>query len=307
MYYAQLWGYFGLVECPSGVSIGELSEEGGRSMAAMTDDAQTGLVPPRDFVERVREIGVEFEPGDLERLGRFLHLMLETNKVTNLTAITDPDQAWTKHILDALTLVGPLMSLAMAEETIRVRAEAAGPGSPPTPTTPPIAILSVIDVGSGGGVPAIPLAIVMPDVRFTMVEATGRKVEFLTRAIQELGLKNARVIQGRAEDIGQDHKVHREKYDAAMARALGHLAIVVELCGPLVRPHGIVIAVKGAKAPQEVEESAKAFGLIGLRHVETLETPTGKLVLMEKTTRTPKVYPRRDGEPARVPLGVARK
>ena len=270
-------------------------------MGAMTDDAQTGLVPPGDFVERVRQVGVEFEPGDVERLGRFLHLMLETNKVTNLTAITDPEQAWIKHILDALTLVGPLMSLATAEETIKARAEAAGPENPPT------SILSVIDVGSGGGVPAIPLAIVMPDVRFTMVEATGRKVEFLNRVIQELGLKNARVLQARAEEIGQDHKQHREKYDAAIARALGHLAIVVELCGPLVRPHGVVVAVKGAKGAQEVEESAKAFGLIGVRHVETLETPTGKLVLLEKTTRTPKVYPRRDGEPSRVPLGVARK
>jgi 16S rRNA (guanine527-N7)-methyltransferase len=167
-------------------------------------------------------------------------------------------------------------------------------------------MLSVIDIGSGGGVPAIPLAIVMPDVRFTMVEATGKKAEFLDRTIGELGLANARVLQERAEQIGQNHKEHREKYDAAMARALGHLAIVVELCGPLVRPHGIVVAVKGAKAEQELEESAKAMGMVGLRHVETVTTPTGRLVLMEKTTRTPRLYPRRDGEPSRVPLGIAR-
>jgi 16S rRNA (guanine527-N7)-methyltransferase len=267
----------------------------------MPQDAQTGLVPPPDFGERVRGLGIEFEPGDVERLGRFLHLMLEANKVTNLTAITDPEQAWTKHILDALTLVAPLVSLAASEETAKARSEASAAPNPPT------ASLSVIDIGSGGGVPAIPLAIVMPDVRFTMIEATGKKVEFLDATIRDLGLKNARVIQGRAEQIGQDHKEHREKYDAAIARALGHLAIVVELCGPLVRPHGIVVAVKGAKAGQELEESGKAMGLIGLRHVETLETPTGKLVLLEKTTRTPRTYPRRDGEPSRVPLGMPKK
>lgn len=271
----------------------------------MASDAQTGLVPPADFVERARELGIEFEPGDVERLGRFLQMMLETNKVTNLTAITDPQQAWTKHILDALTLVAPLMSLATSDETARARDEAAA-GAKPT-DAPPTSILSVIDIGSGGGVPAIPLAIVMPDVRFTMVEATGKKVEFLENTIRDLGLINARVIPARAEDLGQRHKEHREKYDAAIARALGHLAVVVELCGPLVRPHGIVVAVKGAKAVQEIEESHKAFGLIGVRHVETLETPTGKLVLLEKTTRTPRLYPRRDGEPSRVPLGLPRK
>jgi 16S rRNA (guanine527-N7)-methyltransferase len=272
----------------------------------MPPDAQTGLVPPDDFVERVRGLGVEFELGDVERLGVFLHLMLETNKVTNLTAITEPGQAWTKHILDALTIVPVLGSLqatmaadlaaAPTAEAVRLGAE----GVPPVP-------LSVVDIGSGGGVPAIPLAIVMPDVKFTLIEATGKKVEFLRSAIKELGLTNARVIQARAEEIGQNHKEHREKYDAAIARALGHLAIVIELCGPLVRPKGVVVAVKGGKAAQEIEESGKALGLVGLRHVETLETPTGKLVLLEKTTRTPRLYPRRDGEPSRVPLGIPRK
>jgi len=239
-------------------------------------------IPPETFHEGVRGLGIEFEPGDVERLGRFLGLLLEANKTTNLTAITEPAQAWTKHVLDALTIV-PVLASQQAK--------------------------SVIDVGSGGGVPAIPLAIVMPDVKFTLLEATGKKVEFLNRAIAALDLSNARVLQGRAEAIGQDHKQHREQYDAAIARALGHLAVVIELCGPLVKPtpdHGLVIAVKGAKAEQELEESGKALGLVGLRHLRTIETPTGRLVVLEKTTRTPRLYPRRDGEPARVPLGVPR-
>jgi 16S rRNA (guanine527-N7)-methyltransferase len=249
------------------------------------------LIPPPGFAERVSALGIEFEPGDVERLGKFLALLLHANETTNLTAITDPAQAWDKHILDAISLV-PV--LASAEEAAGARADR------------PVGPLSVIDVGSGGGVPALPLAIVMPDVRFTLVEATGKKVAFLEQTIAALGLKNARVLNGRAEAIGQDHRTHREQYDAAMARALGHLAIVVELCGPLVRQHGIVIAVKGAKADQELEEAGPALGMVGLRHVETIDTPTGRLVIMEKTIRTPRLYPRRDGEPSRVPLGIKR-
>jgi 16S rRNA (guanine527-N7)-methyltransferase len=250
----------------------------------MTDATPPGaLAPPSDFFDAAASLGVAFEPGDVERLGRFLALLLEGNARTNLTAITDPAQAWSRHILDALSLVPVLASI--------------DPG-------PAAGALSVIDIGSGGGVPALPLAIVMPEVRFTLVEATGKKVAFLSHVITTLGLTNARVLQDRAERLGQDHKTHRERYDAATARALGHLAVVAELCGPLVRPGGYVVAVKGAKAEQELAESAKALGIVGLRHAQTVSTPTGRLVLLEKTIRTPRMYPRKDGEPARLPLGV---
>lgn len=250
----------------------------------MTDaNPPAALAPPSSFTDDAASLGVAFEPGDVERLGRFLALLLDANARTNLTAITDPAQAWSRHILDAVSLVPVLASIEP------------GPGSE---------ALSVIDIGSGGGVPALPLAIVMPEVRLTLVEATGKKVAFLNHVIATLGLTNARVLQDRAERIGQDHKAHRERYDAATARALGHLAIVTELCGPLVRPGGYVVAVKGAKAEQELAESAKALGVIGLRHAQTVATPTGRLVLLEKTIRTPRMYPRKDGEPARLPLGV---
>ncbi len=259
------------------------------------------LTPPDGFAAAATALGVEFDPGDTERLGRFLALLLHANETTNLTAITDPTQAWTKHILDAVSLV-PVLASLQSEESMKARHDAdAGSGQAAA-----VRPLSVVDIGSGGGVPAIPLAIVMPDVRFTMVESTGKKVEFLNRTIADLGLTNARVLQTRAETMGQEHKVHREHYDAGIARALGHLAVVAELCGPLVRPYGIVVAVKGAKAEAELAETAKAMGLLGLRHVQTTETPTGRLVIMEKTTRTPRLYPRKDGEPARVPLGVPR-
>lgn len=239
--------------------------------------------PPERFARELQGLGLEVEPAEAERLRAFLDLLLEVNETTNLTAITDPEQAWIKHIFDALTLV-PILA------TFQEQAESG---------------LRIIDVGSGGGVPAIPLAIVLPECQFTLVEATGKKAEFLRAASIELRLSNVAVLNERAEVVGQSRQ-HREVYDAAMARALGHLAIVCELCAPLVRPSGIVIAVKGQKADQELLESEKALGLLGLRHVDTSDTPTGRLVLMEKTTRTPRIYPRSNGEPARVPLGVPR-
>lgn len=251
--------------------------------------------PPAEFFSAASAMGVEFEPTDVPLLGQFLQLMLEANRKINLTAITDPGEAWRKHILDALSLVGVIASAGVvAAQALEAAGEKAG-------------AMKVIDIGSGGGVPAIPLAIVMPDVRFTLVDSTGKKVEYLQGTSNELDLKNVRVLNARAEMLGQDHRVHREKYDVATARALGHLAVVVELCGPLVRPGGIVIAVKGAKAEQELEEAKDALGKVGLRHVQTIETTTGRLVILEKTTRTPRLYPRRDGEPSRVPLGVKRE
>ncbi|MBX3356995.1 MAG: 16S rRNA (guanine(527)-N(7))-methyltransferase RsmG [Phycisphaeraceae bacterium] len=241
------------------------------------------LEPPPGFIAAAEELGVAFDPGDVDRLGRFLALMLEVNKTHNLTAITDPAEAWTRHILDAISVVPLIASVEPAEA-----------GSP----------VRVCDIGAGGGVPGIPLAILLPEVRFTLVEATGKKVEFLRSAVAELGLENVAVVGERAERVGQDHRAHREKYDVALARAVGHLAIVVELCAPLVRPGGVVLAIKGAKAEQEIEQAGKAMGLLGVRLFQTVPTPTGRIVVLEKTTRTPRDYPRRDGEPKRRPLGM---
>lgn len=278
------------------------------------------LTPPEAFPEQVRALGVEFETGDLDRLGHFLGLLLEANESFNLTAITDPAEAWRRHILDAMTLVPVLASIAESSPPAQDAAEGAHEsGSEPVQGQRLTWAAresgasagaggkggGVIDIGSGGGVPALPLAIVLPDFRFTMVESTGKKAQYLDRTAKALNLSNARVLNDRAENLGQSRE-HRERYDVAMARALGHLAVVCELCAPLVRPGGVVVAVKGQKADQELAESKRALGWLGLRHVETIDTPTGRLVILEKTTRTPRTYPRKAGEPARVPLGVPR-
>lgn len=248
------------------------------------------LAPPDEFLGEAAKLGVEFEPGDLERLGRYLGMLLIANERANLTSITEPSEAWRKHILDSLTL---LQVLAELPERARV-----------------------IDVGTGGGVPGLPLAIVMPQLRFTLLEATGKKVEFLKQAAEALGLANVEVVQGRAEEVGQDrgektgtgrHGGHREQYDAVVARAVGALNVLSELTVPLAKPSGIVALIKGQKAAEELEAAKEALHQLKAVHEATIETPTGRIVVLSKGAATPKMYPRRDGEPNRAPIGSKAK
>jgi 16S rRNA (guanine527-N7)-methyltransferase len=234
------------------------------------------LQPAPTFAPAAAALGIEFEPGDVETLGRYLALLFQANKAFNLTAVTDPEEAWTRHILDSLTLL-PLL------------AEMPG-GS------------SVVDVGSGGGLPGIPLAIVLPALKFTLLEATGKKVEFLSRATSVLGLRNVAVVNDRAERAGQDPR-HRERYDVVVARAVGPLAVIAELTVPLEKVGGRVLLIKGQKADEELAAAKQALHELHAVHAGTIDTPTGRIVVLEKPRKTPAKFPRKDGEPKRAPLG----
>lgn len=237
---------------------------------------QTQAIPTAPgFLEAAAAQGIEFEPGDVDQLGRYLALLLETNKTHNLTAITDPQEAWRRHILDSLTLL-PL--LAELPEGSRI-----------------------IDVGSGGGLPGVPLAIVLPALRFTLLEATGKKAAFLRSAASALNLSNLSVAQDRAERAGRSPE-HREQYDAAVARAVGPLSVIAELCIPLVKIGGSVLLIKGQKADEELAASKKALHMLHALHAGTIDTPTGRIVVLDKPRKTPAAYPRLDGEPKRCPL-----
>ncbi len=235
------------------------------------------LEPTKEFLEAAEALGIAFDPGDLEKLGGYLALMLAANEVMNLTGIKTPREAWMRHIFDALTLV-PMLAELPEKATI-------------------------IDVGTGGGVPGVPLAIVMPHVKVTLLEATGKKTEFLRQVASRLGLKNVVVLKDRAENAGQSPH-YREKFDAVVVRAVGAMNVIAELTVPLCKQGGVVLAIKGAKADEEVEAARLAIGTLGARFEQTLDTPTGRVVALSKQSKTPKMYPRRDGEPARVPLGV---
>lgn len=218
---------------------------------------------------------MSFEEGDLAGLGRYLELLVEGNARFNLTRITEPAAMWERHILDSLTLLPVLGEL---------RGDA-----------------RVIDVGSGGGAPAIPLAVVLPGVRFTLVESVGKKAAFLRETASAMGLANVTVLAERAETVGRMTE-HRERYDVATARALGSLRVAAELLTPLVRVGGVAVLIKGQKAPEEITEAKRALHTLHTPVAGVIDTPTGKIVVLDKHRKTPAAYPRRPGDPKREPL-----
>ncbi|MFG0258543.1 MAG: 16S rRNA (guanine(527)-N(7))-methyltransferase RsmG [Phycisphaerales bacterium JB043] len=234
------------------------------------------LAPTQEFLDACSSFGIECEPDELTGLGVFLARLLEANNRVNLTAIRDPDKAWMRHIFDALTILSVLGEL---------------PGGS-----------AVADVGTGGGVPAIPLAITRPDWNVTCIESTGKKCEFLRQIAGEMELANVRVVQDRAEAIGRDPGF-RESFDAVLARAVGRMRILAEYTIPLAKPDGLIVLTKGERAREEIEEAHQALYLLHADVGATVSTPTGTLVVLHKTRKTPAKYPRAIGEPTRDPLG----
>ncbi len=235
--------------------------------------------PPQSFLDQAHDLGISFEADDLTRLSRYLQLVLHTNKSFNLTAITDPLDAWHRHILDSLTLLPVIASL---EEPVT----------------------TIADVGSGAGLPGLPLAIIMPQVTITMIEATGKKARFIQSVIDDLNLTNAHVLNTRAELAGQD-PAHRASYDLTTARAVGKLSIIAELCVPLTRELGHIVLIKGQRADEELDQARKALHMLHARHLGTHDTPSGRIVILDKPRKTPAIYPRPNGEPRKSPLGTS--
>jgi 16S rRNA (guanine527-N7)-methyltransferase len=237
------------------------------------------IPPPPDLAARAEASGIAFDEGDVERLGAYLALLLDANTRFNLTAIRDPAEAWERHLLDSLTLLPYLLEARAA---------------------------TVVDVGTGGGLPGVPLAIAAPAIQFTLLEATGKKADFLKDAVRRLDLANVRVVNDRAENAGRAPE-HREQYDVATARAVGPLAVLVEYTLPFVRVGGHLLAIKGQNAPKEVTDARVALSALHAEVVDTARTATGTIVVVEKHRRTSPKYPRRPGEPKRAPIGSESK
>ena len=236
--------------------------------------------PPADFLIASEKAGIAFEAGDLERLQAYLELLYEANARMNLTGVRDPREAWMRHIFDSLTLVPWVASVAEKQEQARL-----------------------LDVGSGGGLPGIPLACVLGNrVRLTMLESTGKKADFLLSAAQRLGLEGAEVIKDRAENAGQS-ALHRGVYDVVVSRAVGRLQVLLEFTVPFGKEHGLILSIKGVQALEEIAEAKQALHMLHAAVVETVQTETGRVIVIEKRRKTPARYPRMPGEPAKRPLG----
>jgi len=239
--------------------------------------------------EGARRLGIELTAAQLAAFQTYYQELIAWNEKVNLTAITDYEEVQLWHFLDSLTCL-----LALEE-----RGEAPLLSSFPS--------ISAIDVGTGAGFPGLPLKIVRPELRLTLLEARGKKVAFLEHLVRRLGLEDVKVIKGRAEEWGRD-PAHRERYDLALARALAELPVVVEYALPFCRPGGLLIAQKGADIRAEVKAAGPAIAILGgaLRRIVPVELPglaqPRSLVVIEKVAPTPEKYPRRPGIPRKRPL-----
>jgi len=212
-----------------------------------------------------------------ESLNRFMDLLLSENEKTNLVSRRLTQTDLEQHVEDALAAC-PYQEFSGRE---------------------------VIDVGSGGGFPGVPLAIAFPAGRFTFVEADLKKSQFLMRVCQELNLVNTRVVRERAEVLGRDPR-YREKFDVATARAVAELNVLLEYVLPLVKVGGEFIAWKGKNYPVELERAGPAMETLGgdLQEVKKYILGDGYryLLFIKKVAATPERFPRRTGVPAKRPL-----
>jgi 16S rRNA (guanine527-N7)-methyltransferase len=239
------------------------------------------MVP--EFVkEQAERLGLEVPTELWALLERYLDALLSANERFNLTGVRERDEAWRRHIVDSLTLL-PLLD-----------------------ETPQGA--RVVDVGSGAGLPGIPLAICRGDLAVTLVDSTGKKARFMEEVSAELGLSHTRVLNERAEVLGQ-RRGEREAYDVATCRALGPLPEVLEYTLPLLRVGGELLAMKGPSVEGELEGAGDALQILGGGELEVLDAyPEGfdlrtVLVRVTKARPTPRMYPRPPGQPRHEPLG----
>jgi 16S rRNA (guanine527-N7)-methyltransferase len=227
-------------------------------------------------------LGRPLSPEQLERFERYRALLLEWNQKINLTAIRDPDAFETLHFVDAIAGLAALPE----RESLRV-----------------------VDVGTGGGLPGLALKLARPDLRLTLLDSVAKKTRVLEEIVRELGLDDVEVLTARAEDVGRDPG-RRESWDVALARAVGTVIVLAELCLPLVRTGGRVVAWKkrDEKVEAEVLVSGRGVSILGGRRLKSLPVdlpglpPDRQLVMLAKERPTPPKYPRLPGVPEHQPL-----
>lgn len=234
------------------------------------------------------QLGIRLSEHQMDQFFTYYEMLVEKNKVMNLTAITEEHEVVTKHFSDSLSLFGLLREM-----------QAGGDAWYKT--------CNVIDVGTGAGFPGIPLKIVFPELRVTLLDSLNKRVIWLKEVCTDLGLEGVCFVHGRAEDIGRQAE-HREMYDLCVSRAVANLSSLSEYCMPFVKVGGYFIPYKSGEIDEELNQAKKAIGILGgkLKSVEKFVLPgtdaARSLVMIEKVKPVSKKYPRKAGLPTKEPL-----
>ena len=230
-----------------------------------------------EFYAALSARGCELSPKQKEQLHRFYQLLVEWNARMNLTGITEEEEVYAKHFYDSLD---PFLDMDLST------------------------VKTCCDVGTGAGFPGMPLAIVYPDIQFELIDSLKKRIDFLNHCARELELRNVEAVHIRAEDLAVQK---REQFDLVTSRAVARLPILAELCGALVRVGGWFVTLKGPAGHDELIEAKEGPKKLGLMHRQTKEASLAEVgervnLYFEKTSATPKKYPRAFGQMKKKPL-----
>ena len=221
------------------------------------------------LTEGLKELNIEYDDEKLEKIATFYEMIIEKNKVMNLTRITDKDDFIVKHVLDSL----------LVTKALDIRNQ------------------KILDVGCGAGFPGVPIAVFFPEVRITLLDSLNKRLIFLNEVIEKIGLDNARTIHARAEELGKQ-KDHREQYDIVVSRAVAELSNLFELCIPFAKVGGYTVSYKSDDSDKEIEDSVYAGRILSGQkpEVKRFILPNTdiyrRFVMVKKSKPTPAKYPR---------------
>ncbi|MCL0318905.1 16S rRNA (guanine(527)-N(7))-methyltransferase RsmG [Apilactobacillus xinyiensis] len=239
---------------------------------------------PEQFRQALLEKGIELTAKQLDQFNQYYELLVSTNEHVNLTTITDKKEVYLKHFYDSIT---------PAFFTPALRSDN----------------LSICDVGAGAGFPSIPLKIVFPNLEVSIIDSLNKRINFLDNLVKTLGLKGVHLYHARAEEFGGKRSKYRESFDVVTARAVARMTVLSELCLPLVKQGGQMIALKALQAENEINNAKQAIGTLGakLSLDQEFNLPISNdvrhIVVLDKVKPTPKQYPRKAGTPNKKPIG----
>lgn len=237
---------------------------------------------PEIFAKELAKYGFELSDKQKSQFATYYNKLIEFNKKVNLTRITDEDEVYLKHFFDSITPLLEFPDLFKGEKTL-------------------------CDVGAGAGFPSLPIKILCPSLRITIVDSLGKRLKFLDELVNDLGLNEVTLVHSRAEDAGQNKDL-REKFDLVTGRAVARMSVLSEYCLPLTKVNGDLVALKGPKAQDELAEAKHAIEVLGgeVEDVKELTLPgtddERTLIIVKKVKSTPKKYPRQAGTPNKKPL-----